>query len=506
MYSGHRSARHGRPRGRLARIVIPLAIPLAVGLIVGVVYAADHGSAAISPAAATVSPSMTPSPTGSAAPTGTPAPTATPAQPAAQNMSCQLIVPANPLSARGLATPYQLEGPAGMTSPQQSGCNMANSANLGAFVQATILDPNTGKLSTYEPLVITKGTQPAARPAVPALPQGAVVTVDVGFNGNKLTLAGATGNTLAGAHAVNGLPGSPFGQVSFLNGTAFFQAARTAIQRGRLTVPATGTTAAGQACPTTRSFTMIDQDQSDNVTTQYLVTGNGQTAQSNAANAAQLAGANLVSNGSDNALLGGFLDPTLGCKPFTAPDLSNGGQPGTSQALDELSAGTNQRAPIADVPVNDPMTLAGGAFSIQKTNLYRSNVGQPALAAGTNTNHNAATYCQDMVNIQAPFLAKNQGTLAGGKTPVPAVGNNLFTFMANRLNMSFANLNCQNFGLRNPVQVTLDGNGAATAATINTTQQTANAGRGSGTNPAPGTQPNSGQNPRQQGQLPSNLG
>ena len=51
---------------------------------------------------------------------------------------------------------------------------------------------------------------------------------------------------------------------------------------------------------------------------------------------------------------------------------------------------------------------------------------------------------------------------------MPAVGNNLLTFMANRLNMSFTNLNCQNFGLTNPVTVTLDGNGAAIAATFNT--------------------------------------
>jgi hypothetical protein len=492
----------------LARIAVLLAVPMTLGLIVGIVYAAGHGAAAITPAAATASPTLTPSPTGSpapAAPTTSPAPTATPTAPAAQNMTCQIIVPANPLSARGLATPYQLEGPPGMTSPQQSGCNMANAANLGAFVQATIIDPATGKLSTYEPLVITKGTQPAMRTVVPALPQGAVVTVDFGFNGNTLTQVGATQNTLAGAHSVNGLPGSPFGQVSFLNGTAFFRAARTAEQQGLLTVPATGTSAAtGQACPTTRSFTMIDQDQSDNVTTQYLLNGNGQTAQSNAANAAALAGATVLSNGSDNALLDGFLDPTLGCKPFTAPDLSNGAQPGTSQALDELSAAANQKSPIAAVPVNDPMTLVGGAFSTQKTNLYRSNVGQPPLTM--TANQDAATYCQEMVNIQTPFLAKNQATLQNGKTPVPAVGNNLLTFMANRLNMSFTNLNCQNFGLKNPVQVTLDGNGAAVAATFNTAQQTATTGAANNANPAPGTQPDNGQNPRQQGQLPSNQG
>ncbi|HUY51088.1 MAG TPA: hypothetical protein VMV92_36200, partial [Streptosporangiaceae bacterium] len=46
-------------------------------------------------------------------------------------------------------------------------------------------------------------------------------------------------------------------------------------------------------------------------------------------------------------------------------------------------------------------------------------------------------------------------------------------FLANRLLMSFTNLNCQNFGLTNPVTVTLNGNGVATAATFNVTQQKA---------------------------------
>ena len=51
--------------------------------------------------------------------------------------------------------------------------------------------------------------------------------------------------------------------------------------------------------------------------------------------------------------------------------------------------------------------------------------------------------------------------------------------MANRLSMSFANLGCQNFGLTDPVTVTLDGNGAAVAATFNTTSQGAGNGSGS---------------------------
>ena len=53
------------------------------------------------------------------------------------------------------------------------------------------------------------------------------------------------------------------------------------------------------------------------------------------------------------------------------------------------------------------------------------------------------------------------------------MGGNLLTFLANRLNMSFTNLACQDFGLTNPVTVTLNGQGVAIAATFNTTMQTA---------------------------------
>jgi hypothetical protein len=433
---------------------------------------------------ATASATPTPCPTATA--TATPTATATAAA-AAANVSCDIIVPANPLTAQGLATPYQLTGANGM-SAQASGCTMANSANLGAFVQATILDPATGALSVYEPLVITQGTTPAVAPVVPTLPAGAVVTIDFGFNGTNLTQVGATPTALAQGNCVNGLNGSIFGQVSFCDGTAFFQAAQQAEAAGKLVIPATGmsTKAAGVACPTTRNFNMIDQDQSDNVTSIYLVTANGQTAQFNAANAANLAGATKAVNGSDNALISDFLDPTLGCTAFTAPDLSQAGTASTSQALNELSAAKNQTAPVALVPENDEMTLVNNAFSPTKTNLYRSNVGQAPVSAANDAADSPANYCQNMVNVQTPFLQNNQALLATGTSPVPAVGNNLFTFLANRLFMSFTNLNCQNFGLKNTVTVTLDGNGVATAATFNVTQQTATGGTPAGTG-APGT-------------------
>ncbi len=168
------------------------------------------------------------------------------------------------------------------------------------------------------------------------------------------------------------------------------------------------------------------------------------------------------------------MDPTLGCTPFQAPDLANNNQPTSSQALDELLAAKNQPSITALVPENDEMTLDGqGQFDVAKTNMYRVEVGQAPVSAQNNLFDSPAMYCQNMVNIQTPFLAANQTLLATGQSPVPAVGNNLFTFLANRLNMSFTNLGCQNFGLTNPVTVTLDGNGAAIAATFNTTTQTA---------------------------------
>jgi hypothetical protein len=159
--------------------------------------------------------------------------------------------------------------------------------------------------------------------------------------------------------------------------------------------------------------------------------------------------------------------------PFTAPDTTDPAGTSGSQALNELSARVDQRGTVAVVPPNDEMTLVNGAFSIGKTNVYRSLVDQPLLAGNANTTQVAADYCQNMVNIQP---ARNQLDMTrelNFGTPVAAVGDNLATFMGNRLAMSFTNLNCQNFGLTDSVTVTLDGNGVATAVTYNLTKQAA---------------------------------
>jgi hypothetical protein len=410
-----------------------------------------NGSGSGDPSA-TAAPSADPS--GSASPTADPcpsasasgtsadpaAPTATPsatAAAAATNMNCTLIAPADPLSARGLATPYQLTGPGG---PGASGCNMANSANLGAFVQATILEPG-GTLDEYDPLVVTQGVGAAAAPPVPDIPAGSVITIDVGFNGNVLQVGGR-----GGRYFVQGLPGSPFGQVSFANGPAFFAAAKAA----GVTVPALGTSPVdGMACPTVHDFSLVDQDPSDNVTSEYEVTASGQTAEQGSGVTGTIA-----ANGSDNRLLDDFVDPALGCTPFQVPSLSDPGTTEATQATDELLADADQKAPIALVEPNDPMTTVGvdadinanvlptaANLSLRKTNLYRASLGQQLLT-GSLVSY-ATYYCEQMQTVGAQRLALDAQFETG---PSPTAGMDLAQFLAQRYAASVQLENCALFG------------------------------------------------------------
>ena len=512
MLSGYRTAWRRRvQRQQAMRIAVPLAIPVALGLVVGVIIAVSGHPTAIRQSAL-----------GAAASPSASASAAAPAAAAAANVSCDLIVPPNALTAQGLATPWQLTGPNGV-DPQGTGCTMANAANLGAFVQATILDPATGQLSVYNPLVITQGTTAAAAPVAPTLAANAVVNITFGFNGTNLTLINTQGtNSVQQAQCNQGLPGSIFGQVGFCNSPAFYTAANQAEAAGTLQVPALGNTVMGQPCPTTRSFEAIDQDQSDNVTTTYLLNGNGQTAQNTAANAAAVAGAQKIANGSDNLLVDAFLDPAVGCKPFMAPDITGGaaGTMTTSQSLDELQAAKFQQAPIALVPQSDPMVLNNNAMDANKTNLYRQGVDQPPVSAAQ-TDDTPANYCANMLNVQSKFLNDERANLANAPSLVPAQASNLFNFLAMRLSASFTNLNCANFGLQNTVNLTVTNNivtnasimvktqtptnpngGAAGAAQRNAaTNNNLPAGAKSGRGGAPARH---GQNPGQIGVAPGN--
>ena len=331
---------------------------------------------------------------------------------AAVNMDCTLIVPPNPLTAQGLATPYQLTA----TNRRNGPCKEAT-AGQSAFVQGAVIDPATGKISIYNPLVINTGTQPAVTPVVPQLPAGGIVALWFGFNGANLTLQ-SSGNSLQDGNCVNGIPGSIFSQFAYCNAPAFFTAANQAIQAGKMMPPALGTAKDGQACPSVRDFSVVDQDQSDNVTTRYIIAGNGQIAQMTNANMAQLPNALPLTNGSDNGLLDAFIDPALGCTPWMAPNLADAGQMVTALPLNELQAAAHQAAPIALVPANDPMVLKNDNIAINKLNAYRMGVDQPQVFSKNQAS--PTPYCQKLVDIGAARIAKDAVLITGPLRLLPS--------------------------------------------------------------------------------------
>ena len=385
------------------------------------------------------------------------------------NPNCTIIVPSNALSATGLSTPYQLVA----TDPTAGDCHEAN-VDQSAFVQAAILDPATGQISVYNPLVLDQGATPAVPPVIPTLPANAIVALWFGYNGDVLTLRGAQDGVLAAAQCVNGLPGDNFGQYAYCNAPAFFKAAHRAIRRGQLTIPPLGTAVDGLPCPSVRDFYVVDQDQSDNLPLSYLITDSGM-AQRTQANMAAFPSATTLGNPSDNRLVDGALDGALNCTPWKAPDLADPGQMVPALPLNELQARAYQRSPIALVPLGDPMSLSTGKASLVKTNLYRQGVDQPAVWWADQAS--TARYCRQMVRIAPSRMTLDEAYLmpdathpTRGLSPDPGAADSLYTFLAQRFVASYDILNCEGLlGLPDPVSVTADANGIVTGATINHT-------------------------------------
>jgi hypothetical protein len=295
-----------------------------------------------------------------------------------------------------------------------------------------------------------------------------VIDIMMGFNGHSLRLTGAGPDTVAVQKCVDGADGSLFGQFADCNSAAFFAAADQAIADGKLRIPASGTSpVTGQPCPTARSFDLAGQDMADGLTTKYLLTATGATAQDNAANIAALPGTAAITDVGDGRVLDNFVLPALGCARFTAPNLSAGGAPGTSPALEELAAARNQSAPVALVPENDPMTMINGEFSFVKTTVFRLGAGQPFDTPQADT---PANFCANMLNIETAFLAKNSTPFFAKISPVRTIGDNLFSYLASRLSASYRNLSCASYGLKNTVQLTMSA-GVATGAILTLTAQ-----------------------------------
>ena len=382
----------------------------------------------------------------------------------AQNPDCTLIVPPNPLTAQGLATPYQLVATNPANGPCSETLKTADGFVQAAFVQAAVIDLISGQISVYNPLVINKGTTPAVAPVVPQLPFLNVVAIWFGYNANNLTLSAASPSTLTSNDCHQGM-----GQFAYCNAPAFFVAANAEILLGSLKVPPLGTSIKdNRPCPSVRSFAVVDQDQSDNLPTTYLIAASGKIAQYTAANLIALPGAQVLGNPSDNRLTDIFLDGALGCTPWTAPDLANPGHPVPALPLNELQAAAYQAAPVALVPLGSPLTLNPpftGVADLARVNEYRAGVNQlPALFSSSAS---TTTYCSNLLTEATAKLVLDRLIFTAAASPFPNEANSLYTFMAMRLFDSYNNLNCAPLlGTTNPVTLTKNALGVVTDAVI----------------------------------------
>ena len=286
----------------------------------------------------------------------------------------------------------------------------------------------------YNP-VVSDATIPGDAAAGTGAPPGAVIDVWTGFNGNVLKLGGDGARRF-----VN------FAQQAYAGSPLFFFELRRAEAAGKVTVPPLGTASDGMACPSTRDFSVVDQDQSDNVVVKYGAPFN-------------------VVNGSDDASLNGRIDPALGCHAWAVPLTSATGTMTTAGPLEEEQARAGQQAPVALVPGLDPFVTSGGKPNLVLQNLYRLQVGQPLTLNGRDT----AAYCQNLAGTGEPRLKADAAVEAGSPPPAfGALGINLALHLAARFAATWTNLTCQALtGMPSPITVTVDGAGMAVTATYN---------------------------------------
>jgi len=347
------------------------------------------------------------------------------------------------------------------------------------FIEATILNIYTGELFVYFPLVVDIGSTPAA----PALKGNIttlnhIVTIHFGSNGNSITLLptidySINSNSLISGNCVNGLQnGSIFGQFAYCNAEKFFKRVNEMIINSPIKIPELQNSPMGDVCPTTRSFGVIDQDQSDNVLSQYLLLSDNTVSQDYKINKEKFPNFKILGNGSDNRLLNNFINVAIGCQSFTAPDLVDNTILRSSLALNEIQANLldNNLETTALVPSIDPMVLDNNIESLEKLNLYRIGVNQPLLISMNISNN--ILYCKQLITIAPVFLNLHKDELSKKSSPDSNIASNLLNFLANRFINSLMILNCQNLtGLTSPISVIFNENGIVTSSKINISPQ-----------------------------------
>lgn len=335
---------------------------------------------------------------------------------------CEITLPDDVLAADSLATPFIV-----------AGCNQSDPSQA-SFVQGGIVRSKQTSLQIYNPLVANEGQSTVPQDA-PDLGDFAVVALWFGTNADGLVLKNKQGSA-------NGACVDGFGQFAYCNAPKFFEVAKEVVP------PPLGMAKDGLPCPTTRDFSVVDQDPSDNVATVYLVdpttgaimadTPDNRKAHPNAVE--------LV-NGSDEHLLAVNIAQALGCSPFLVPDILSG-ESRPSLFANELSANALQGPPVALIPELDPMVLVDGQPNREKLNSFRAGVLQPPNELADTTR-----YCNELSNATSRLQLDKPFTSVAA-SPNPEDANSLFTFLAFRLVGTWGDLTCEQL-TGNPAPVTL---------------------------------------------------
>ena len=248
---------------------------------------------------------------------------------------CIIQIPKDPLN-NGLFENWILSTQSFSDVP----CTQTN-PRANVFIEATILNIYTGELFVYFPLVVDIDTSPASSPLKGNITLSHIVTIHFGSNGNSITLLPTidyttNSNSLISGNCVNGLSNgssSIFGQFAYCNSENFFKRVNEMIINSPIKIPKLQNSTLGEICPTTRSFGVVDQDQSDNVLSQYLLLSDDTVAQDYKTNKDKFPNFKILGNGSDNRLLNNFINVAIGCQSFTAPDFIDNAISRSSLAL-----------------------------------------------------------------------------------------------------------------------------------------------------------------------------
>ena len=447
MLSGHRPARR-RPRDRrAARIAAPLGVPMALGLTLGIVLALSGGNGTkIDQSSLGASPKPTQAPAVAAQPQ------ASAGAVSSASASCGIIVPASPLSARGLATPYQLTGPSG-TSAAASGCTPSALAARAGLVRATILDPATGALAVYTPVVVAKGARPAIRAARAPAAAGR-------HRHHRLRLRrhgpgpGGRDRGRAGPGALRQRPRPGVERGLVLQRRRVLHGGAAPAARG----PATG---AGRGhLGQHGGHRGPDRDRPGLPGRAQLRGGRPGPGRSAPWSTASWTRPSAASR-----------SPRPTWRTATRPRprwrSTNCWRPGTSRRPPPWSRRTRWRG-----------TPAAGSTRPGPTRTGPSSASRPSARRPTSTTAprpTARTWSTSRPRSWPPTPTCSPPR----PRPCPAAGSNLLTYLASRLSTAFGRLGCRQFGLADPVTLVRDAAGTARSATFDTTPQRATA-RGGG--------------------------